>query len=177
MQRGDGSPTCVLGTVIDITDIRRTEMCARETERRLFDVTRSLPAVVFQLRRDAHGKYSFPYIGGNTQHLLGGGASVLMPDDVIDLRRVCAEDRPKVMKALKHSARSEKPVHLEFRFDTPHGRRWGRAELVPRREMAGGVVWSGTGLMRVSSMRVQTNWSGHVIWPKRLLVPRTISLR
>ncbi|WP_425495844.1 ATP-binding protein [Paraburkholderia bonniea] len=140
---GDGSPTCVLGTVIDITDIRRTEMCARETERRLFDVTRSLPAVVFQLRRDAHGKYSFPYIGGNTQHLLGGGASVLMPDDVIDLRRVCAEDRPKVMKALKHSARSEKPVHLEFRFDTPHGRRWGRAELVPRREMAGGVVWSG----------------------------------
>nr|WP_246173983.1 transporter substrate-binding domain-containing protein [Paraburkholderia hayleyella] len=139
----DGAPSCVLGTMIDITDIRRAEMCARETERRLFDVTRSLPAVVFQLRRDSGGKYSFPYIGGNAQYLLGGGTGVLMHDDTIDLRRVCAEDRPRVMSALRHSARSEKPVHLEFRFDTPTGQRWGRAELVPRREATGGMVWSG----------------------------------
>ena len=59
----------MLGTVVDITDIRRAEMLARETERRLFDVTRSLPAVVFQLRRTTDGAYSFPYIGGDTSHL------------------------------------------------------------------------------------------------------------
>ncbi|HEY2024306.1 MAG TPA: transporter substrate-binding domain-containing protein, partial [Paraburkholderia sp.] len=35
----DGQPVCVLGTMVDITDIRRAEMLARETERRLFDVT------------------------------------------------------------------------------------------------------------------------------------------
>ncbi|MFP3569938.1 ATP-binding protein [Paraburkholderia sp. SIMBA_030] len=131
----DGKASCVLGTMVDITDIRRTEMLARETERRLFDVTRSLPAVVFQLRRTADGVYSFPYIGGDTQHLLGGGE--------IDFRRVCAEDRPFLLAELERSARCETPVHVEFRFDGEHDLKWGRAELVPRRENDGSVVWSG----------------------------------
>src|SRR5262249_42887539 len=67
----DGAPLCVLGTLVDITDIRRAEMLASETERRLVDVTGSLPAVVFQLRRGLDGKYTFPYVGGgDTEHLL-----------------------------------------------------------------------------------------------------------
>ncbi|WP_341315834.1 transporter substrate-binding domain-containing protein [Paraburkholderia sp. IMGN_8] len=131
----DGKANCVLGTVVDITDIRRAEMLARETERRLFDVTRSLPAVVFQLRRTADGAYSFPYIGGNTWHLLGG--------DGIDFRRVCAEDRPFVLAELERSARCETPVHMAFRFGGEHDLKWARAELVPRRENDGSVVWSG----------------------------------
>jgi PAS domain S-box-containing protein len=47
----DGKMAGVVGTMIDITDIRDAEMRARDNERRLHDVTRSLPAVVFQLRR------------------------------------------------------------------------------------------------------------------------------
>nr|WP_244147031.1 transporter substrate-binding domain-containing protein [Paraburkholderia bryophila] len=137
----DGKPVCVLGTMVDITDIRRAEMLARETERRLFDVTRSLPAVVFQLRRAADGQYSFPYIGGDTRLLLGGSAA--LKRDQVDFERVCEEDRPLVIAKLEHSARCETPVHMEFRFESEGGLKWVRAELVPRREGAGSVVWSG----------------------------------
>ncbi|WGS50364.1 transporter substrate-binding domain-containing protein [Paraburkholderia sp. D15] len=137
----DGKPVCVLGTMVDITDIRRAEMLARETERRLFDVTRSLPAVVFQLRRTADGVYSFPYIGGDTRHL-PGGVGAANPGKV-DFRRVCEQDRGFVIAELEHSARCETPVHLEFRFKGDGGLSWVRAELVPRREAAGSVVWSG----------------------------------
>ncbi|RDK04312.1 ATP-binding protein [Paraburkholderia lacunae] len=139
---GDGKPSCVLGSMVDITDIRRAEMLARETERRLFDVTRSLPAVVFQLRRTADGVYSFPYIGGDTQHLLGADASLTSRGE-IDFRRVCEEDRPFVLAELERSARCETPVHMEFRFDGEHDFKWVRAELAPRRENDGSVVWSG----------------------------------
>ena len=142
----DDKPSCVLGTVVDITDIRRAEMLARENERRLFDVTRSLPAVVFQLRRDAKGRYSFPYIGGDTQHLLGGDRSNLMSASEISFDRVWGEDRLRVLAELEDSARSEKPIHMEFRSDGSDGSagaKWIRAELVPRREPAGSVVWSG----------------------------------
>ena len=139
----DGKPSCVLGTVVDITDIRRAEMLARENERRLFDVTRSLPAVVFQLRRDALGRYSFPYIGGDTQHLLGGDSNALTNLGEIDFERVWAEDRPRVLAELKRSARFEKPIDMEFRSRGSDGFRWVRAELVPRRESADSVVWSG----------------------------------
>lgn len=139
----DGKPSCVLGTMVDITDIRRAEMLARETERRLFDVTRSLPAVVFQLRRTADGAYSFPYVGGDTRHLLGGDRGASVSRDKIDFARVCEEDRPFVLAELERSARCETPVNMEFRFDLEHGLKWVRAELVPRREKDGGVVWSG----------------------------------
>ncbi|MEW6342306.1 MAG: transporter substrate-binding domain-containing protein [Pseudomonadota bacterium] len=139
----DGKPLSVLGTVVDITEIRRAEMLARENERRLFDVTSSLPAVVFQLRRGAQGRYSFPYIGGNTQHLLGGESSALMQMGEIDFERVCAEDRPRVLAELERSARTQQPIHMEFRSSARDGARWVRAELVPRREPSGSVVWSG----------------------------------
>jgi PAS domain S-box-containing protein len=139
----DGQPSCVLGTVVDITDFRRAEMLARETERRLFDVTRSLPAVVFQLRRDAEGRYSFPYIGGDTQLLLGGNGGKPKSGNEISFERIWAEDRPRVLAELEHSARSETPIHMEFRSNSPEGIKWVRAELVPRREPGGSVVWSG----------------------------------
>jgi hypothetical protein len=139
----DGQPACVLGTMVDITEIRRTELLARENERRLFDVTRSLPAVVFQLRRDAFGRYSFPYLGGDTQNLLGGDGSTLMSAGEISFERIWPEDRSRVLAELERSARSETPIHMEFRSGTHAGIRWVRAELAPRREEGGSVVWSG----------------------------------
>jgi two-component system, NarL family, sensor histidine kinase EvgS len=139
----DGKPSCVLGTMVDITEIRRAELLARETERRLFDVTRSLPAVVFQLRRTADGAYSFPYIGGDTRHLLGGDGSSSTSRNQFDFGRVCKEDRAFVQAELERSALCETPVNMEFRFEVEHELRWARAELVPRRENDGSVVWSG----------------------------------
>ncbi|MFT4068618.1 MAG: transporter substrate-binding domain-containing protein [Paraburkholderia sp.] len=139
----DGQPVCVLGTMVDITDIRRAEMLARETERRLFDVTRSLPAVVFQLRRTPAGAYSFPYIGGDTAHLLGDAGASPGQRARVDFRRVSKLDRALVLAELERSARCETPVHTEFRLESAGQLKWVRAELVPRREADGGVVWSG----------------------------------
>jgi PAS domain S-box-containing protein len=131
----------VIATMVDVTDIRRAEVRARETERRLFDVTRSLPAVVFQLRRDANGVYSLPYVGGDTLHLLGGGDAALFEDGAFE--RVCDEDRPRVLAELERSATSGEPILSEFRSSGEGPARWVRAEFVPRRESDGSVVWSG----------------------------------
>ncbi|MFP3433359.1 transporter substrate-binding domain-containing protein [Paraburkholderia sp. SIMBA_061] len=139
----DGQPVCSLGTMVDITDIRRAEMRARDTERRLFDVTRSLPAVVFQLRRAADGAYSFPYIGGAPKLLLGESGIRQTCLEHADFARICDEDRPVVLAELERSARLETPVLVEFRLGREHEFKWTRAELVPRREADGGVVWSG----------------------------------
>ncbi|HEX3379490.1 MAG TPA: transporter substrate-binding domain-containing protein [Paraburkholderia sp.] len=137
----DGQPAYVLGTMVDITDIRRAEMRARETERRLFDVTRSLPAVVFQLRRSPAGAYSFPYIGGDTRHLFGDDAAPQLAR--VDFQRVSELDRPLVLAELERSASCATPVHMEFRLESAGQLKWVRAELVPRSEADGSVVWSG----------------------------------
>lgn len=139
----DGEPVCVLGTMVDITNIRRAEMRARDTERRLFDVTRSLPAVVFQLRRTSDGAYSFPYIGGDAKLLLGHGNGVAGSRDHVDFDRIHEQDRPFVIAELERSARLETPVLIEFRMRCHSNVKWARAELVPRREADASVVWSG----------------------------------
>ncbi|NIE67913.1 transporter substrate-binding domain-containing protein [Burkholderia sp. Ax-1719] len=136
-------PFCVLGTMIDITDIRRAEMRARASERLLSDVTGSLPAIVFQLRRGSGGQYTFPYLGGDTQRLLGEAATQLMRTSALDLSRVHRGDRARLTAALERSARLLSPVNLEFRFHGATGLLWARAEFMPRRAEDGVVMWSG----------------------------------
>jgi two-component system sensor histidine kinase EvgS len=139
----DGEPSYLIGTMVDITDIRRAEMLARENERRLFDVTRSLPVIVFQLRRDPQGGYSFPYLGGDLRHLLGDRAYQAHTRPQVDFGLVWPEDRPRLFAALERSARRGTPVHIAFRSHAADGVKWGRAELAPREEDDGGVLWSG----------------------------------
>ncbi|WP_395070473.1 ATP-binding protein [Paraburkholderia silvatlantica] len=141
-----GAPFCVLGTMIDVTDIRRAELRKRESERLLSEVTGSLPAIVFQLRRAPDGRYSFPYIGGDTQRLLGETVEALRRADSVDLSRVGLHDRARLASQLERSARRFIPVHAEFRFQGAAGFVWVRAEFAPRRAEDGAIVWSGYAL-------------------------------
>ncbi|WP_321907737.1 ATP-binding protein [Paraburkholderia sp. J11-2] len=141
-----GAPFCVLGTMIDVTDIRRAELRERESERLLAEVTGSLPAIVFQLRRAPDGRYSFPYIGGDTQRLLGNTVDALRRADSVDLSRVGRHDRARLASQLERSARRFIPVHAEFRFQGAAGFVWVRAEFAPRRAEDGAIVWSGYAL-------------------------------
>jgi two-component system, NarL family, sensor histidine kinase EvgS len=139
----DGMRAGVVGTMIDITDIRDAEMRARRTERRLHDVTRSLPAVVFQLRRSREGAYTLPYIDGDTRQLLGLDLAALANDPLNVLRHVNAEDSARLLQEIEASSKSLAPVRTEFRSAVAGMTRWIRADLVAHREDDGAVVWSG----------------------------------
>jgi PAS domain S-box-containing protein len=139
----NGERAGVVGTMIDITDIRDAEMHARQTERRLHDVTRSLPAVVFQLRRASDGAYSLPYIGGDTRQLLGLDVVALTGDPIHALTHVHDEDSARLLAEIEASARTLEPLHTEFRSTVEGVHRWIRADLVAHTEDDGAVVWSG----------------------------------
>ncbi|WP_245932994.1 ATP-binding protein [Caballeronia novacaledonica] len=139
----NGEPAGVVGTMIDITDIREAETRARQTERRLHDVTRSLPAVVFQLRRASDGTYSLPYIDGDTRQLLALDVVALADDPIHALTRIHLEDSARLLEEIETSARTLDPLHTEFRSTVEGITRWIRADLVAHREDDGAVVWSG----------------------------------
>jgi PAS domain S-box-containing protein len=139
----NGERAGVVGTMIDITDIRDAETRARQTERRLRDVTRSLPAVVFQLRRASDGTYSLPYIDGDTRQLLALDVVALADDPIHALTRIHADDSARLLEEIEASARTLEPLHTEFRSTVEGVTRWIRADLVAQREDDGAVVWSG----------------------------------
>jgi hypothetical protein len=141
---GRNAPFCALGTMIDITEIRRAELRARETERLLSDVTRWLPAIVFQLRRAPDGQYTFPYLGGDMRRLLGGDSDELLRIDVPGiLLHVRRGDRRRLIARIERSSRQLTPVYIEFSYRASAGQIWVRSEFVPRREDDETVVWSG----------------------------------
>jgi two-component system, NarL family, sensor histidine kinase EvgS len=139
----NGERAGVIGTMIDITDIRNAEVRARQTERRLHDVTRSLPAVVFQLRRAKNGAYSLPFIDGDTRQLLGLDLTALANDPLDVLQLIEPEDGARLNREIDASSKTLKPVHAEFRSTVMGEVRWFRADLVAHREDDGAVVWSG----------------------------------
>lgn len=140
----NGDRAGIVGTMIDITDIRDAELRARRTEQRLHDVTRSLPAVVFQLRRSSNGRYSLPYLNGDTRQLLGIDVTALADGPVSVLNHVHVEDSARLLAEIETSSHTLQPLHTEFRVNVKGGTRWIRADLVARREDdAGAVVWSG----------------------------------
>ena len=175
----DGQPACLVGTMVDITNIRRAEMLARETERRLFDVTRSLPAVVFQLRRTANGAYSFPYIGGDTRHLLGAKRRVAEQQRSGRISSACARRTGAfVLAELERSAHCETPVHMEFRLESEQQTSSGCAPNWCRaaKRMAASCG-AATGWTRAWSARAPTNSRERATWPKRRRVRKTTSSR
>ncbi|WP_250450227.1 ATP-binding protein [Caballeronia sp. ATUFL_M2_KS44] len=139
----NGERAGVVGTMIDITDIRDAELRARRTEQRLHDVTRSLPAVVFQLRRAGNGRYSLPYLNGDTRQLLGLDLAAFADEPINVLSHVDAGDSMRLLAEIEASSRTLEPVHTEFRATVNGVTRWIRADLVAHREEAGAVVWSG----------------------------------
>ena len=135
----------LLGTIVDVTDIRQAESRARASEQRLTDITQAMPATVFQLRVEADGRRHFTYVAGDSTGMLG-----LTPDEVIGnepavFARVHPDDQAQVSRNVDHAAKSLQPMAaFDMRLLVDGRWRWLRTEGgVPRRLSDGSVEWSG----------------------------------
>ncbi len=135
----NGRQAGAIATMIDVTERRRIEVRARETERRLSDLTGSLPVMIFQLQHDGPMQYSLAYITGGLRRWFGEQKSRYLDDlfayiDDMDRRRVHAE--------LEHSAYTGEPLQTEFRLLADGEEAWVRAEFIPRFDTHGSAVWN-----------------------------------
>lgn len=123
--------------------LRREIAARRQLETRLADVTGSLPAVVYQMRRPLHGPLGFPYVAGDMQPLFGIDSRQAMASAAAVLERIDARDRERVEAAIEQAARDFLPLALEFRTLAVDGPRWVRTQAQPYASQAGTVTWSG----------------------------------
>ncbi|MCY1286910.1 Sensor histidine kinase RcsC [compost metagenome] len=149
---GDGSTGGVISTLVDITEIWAAQQRARLLERRLQDVTSSLPAIVYQLRQPHDGSPpAYTYAAGDTDSSLGITPMALMKAPGVVGRYLHPDDVALVRKALSRPPPST-PVNLDVRVLGRHGLRWASIRAVGRCE-GDATVWSGvvadvTGLHR-----------------------------
>lgn len=139
-ERGPGQGRGLLGTLVDVSDLRRAEARALASEQKLIDTNESLPGVVMRVRYAPDGLSSFDYVGGETVALFG-----LTHDELLrGLRRpfdvMIEEDKPPVREAIERVQAGQAAHSVECRVMSPAGIRWVRASFGPSRDEADGVV-------------------------------------
>jgi len=139
-ERGAGQGRGLLGTLVDVSDLRRAEARALASEQKLIDTNESLPGVVMRVRYARDGLSSFDYVGGQTVALFG-----LTHDELLQGRRrpfdvMVEDDKHRVRQAIEQVRAGEGAHSVEYRVVSPSGRRWVRASFGPPRNEDDGVV-------------------------------------
>jgi PAS domain S-box-containing protein len=137
--------TRMLGTIVDVSDIRNAEARAKASEQRLSDITEAMPAVVFQLHVSPDGSRHFTYVGGDSQSLLGLSGQEIVESEAALFDRIHPEDQQRIPDVVSAAADHLRPVRsFDLRVKVDGQWRWFRTEGgIPRRREDGAVEWSG----------------------------------
>ncbi len=132
----------IISAAVDVTDIRNAESKARAAEAMLVDVTRHLPATVFQMR-ERDGVCAYTWVSGNTQQLLDRSADSLVGDSDLMLDIVNPEDLRKALAAAANAKAKVQLMTQDLRFLVRGQTRWIRVQAMPQLEADGSVLWHG----------------------------------
>ncbi|ROH89607.1 response regulator [Stagnimonas aquatica] len=133
------------GFTEDVTAEREAQARAEALQRRLVEITATVPCVVFQLRREADGRQRLLFVSDSLLDLAGVSQQAAEADIQALWARLPPEDAELLDQALQRSQRERQPLHYDFRLRGADGRlRWVRGALSLPREDAEGTVWSGT---------------------------------
>ncbi|BDU18329.1 ATP-binding protein [Lysobacter auxotrophicus] len=141
----ENGPLRLIGTIVDVTEIREAEARARASEQRLHDITGAMPGTVFQFRVSADGRRGFTYVAGDVEGMLGMPQDELLHHESLVFARLHPDDQPRVERAVEAAAQTLKPIPaFDVRMRIGEDWRWLRTEGgSPRRLPDGAVEWSG----------------------------------
>lgn len=141
----DGQPAGTVASLVDISEIRKAQARAERLERRLREVTESLPALVYQfelLPGQSQGRVT--YAAGKADETLGAHTDDLLTYLSTPALLVHEGDRQRMEEMRLASARQLTPFDLQFRHVCEDGSiRWLHARSIPHREADGRTVWNG----------------------------------
>jgi PAS domain S-box-containing protein len=117
----DGRPGGLVGAFVDVTETKALERQANEAERRLRDITNSVPGVVYQLRVAPSGERSYTFMSDGLKELRGIERDDAMRDYSLVFSQVLDEDRPELDAVIQHAVAARTPMQHEFRVRLPDG--------------------------------------------------------
>ncbi|WP_018876413.1 sensor domain-containing diguanylate cyclase [Thioalkalivibrio sp. ALE31] len=103
-----------------------------------------LPGFVYQLRREADGRFSYPYVGELAEHWFGVDRESLKVDGAPLLECIHPDDRERVVRSTIATEEHGAHASMEFRMRCRGGgEMWLSAYDTARRLDDGSVVWTG----------------------------------
>ncbi|KLD62066.1 hypothetical protein Y882_17810 [Dyella japonica DSM 16301] len=135
----------MLGTIVDVSDIRSAEARARASEQRLSDITQAMPAVVFQIQVTSPTSRHFTYIGGDSKSLLDMAPEEIIGNEPELASRLHPHDLPMLFDRVNAAAIALEPMPpVDFRILVRGEWKWLRTEGGHSRRLPDGTAeWSG----------------------------------
>lgn len=129
------------GTVREITD----EVRHRQTQDRLNKLAENLQGGLFQIRRDANGKFSTPYLSNSFIKLMEIDFDATRGSPNQYLKYIHPEDLTDYLLAFSRSAETLEPVDRQIRYIGGEGNavKWLHVTATPEQEDDGSIVWHG----------------------------------
>lgn len=142
----DDDRPAVLYAFVDVSDLRRMERRELELKRRLVELTRTLPSVVFQLSfvRERRPSFELLFANQRADELVRAHPGSAADAFVSFVRMLDPLQRHRLTRLFLRSARSKEPVRTEFMLrcnGLPPA--WFHIEAAPRPNDDGGTQWSG----------------------------------
>ena len=128
----------------EVRERRKAQQALRTSERKLSEVTNTIPGVVYQLARPPEGPVSFPYISGRAQDFLGHTPEEIKAEPRIFFNQILPEDRESITEAVERSAREGRDLKAEYRIRRADGKvMWLQVASSLTMPPEGGRLWNG----------------------------------
>lgn len=121
----------------------KTESVKESLDRQYQRLAENSPAIIYQFRLSADGKFSFPYINRTLEKILGLKPEDVQNDAALLLNKVHPDDREKNDRLIMESAQKLSPYHNIFRHEHQHGIIWLEAHSTPEKQPDGSIIWDG----------------------------------
>jgi two-component system sensor histidine kinase EvgS len=113
-------------------------------ERKLVELTETLPGALFQCRILKDGSLRYEFLSANASRLRGIDREAALKDSSLVLATIVEEDRPGFLATIRAATRDMVPLEWDYRVKGPDGDvRWLRSTSAPRRQADGTILWSG----------------------------------
>lgn len=113
------------------------------------------PGVIYQLKQNANGHYSFPYVSAKINQVLD-----LQPEDVHSssapvFNKLHPEDRELMLTTLAASRATMSSYEYDYRVIKEGRVFWVRDNAVPEKTADGGIIWSGVAIDITEQKKVE----------------------
>jgi PAS domain S-box-containing protein len=126
----------------DITTRKTAENALKQSEARFQRLTANIPGMLYQLRLDADGTLSFPYVSSGCRDLYGIEPEQIQLD--ASVLNIHPDDEAVVMASVMFSAQILQDWKYEWRIVLDTGEvKWVQAIARPERQADGSTMWNG----------------------------------
>jgi PAS domain S-box-containing protein len=143
-RNSEGVPVRLFGPIQDVTEQEETLLALRQSEEKFRKTVNTIPSVIYQLKFNPDGSYSYPFVSENCKQLYEVSAEEAMRDASILTKMWHPDDVDEYWRQIRHTLDTLTPLDIIMRIITPSGKvKWVRVNSNPELQPDGSIVLYG----------------------------------